>query len=143
LNLEESFWSNLDYLPLTLSTMFLGAWVAVAAVLIMRRGTLRRAIVALGLVGVPLAATLATLDGTRVAVSSSSVALLIALRVCLRDPVVSVKDHTAVEQESAVLFVPLFLLLSVAVPGFAVLVVEPGASLRNGPWYWILSPINP
>ena len=81
----RSLAANLPWFPLIVSTMFLGSWIVV---LVMSFSSLqqKRLLFFLGLVGLPILLALVTLDGTRVAVSASSLAFLFSLRWWLSRP---------------------------------------------------------
>ena len=77
-NAISSFTSNLPWLPLLISTLYLGAWIIVLLMITSLPGPLGRVYLVSGLVVVPLAFSLVTLDGTRVAVASASLGFLFA-----------------------------------------------------------------
>ena len=80
-NAVSAFTSNLAWLPLLISTLYLGAWIIVLLIITSSPGSLDRVYLVTGLVGVPLAFSLLTLDGTRVAVATASLGFLFATRM--------------------------------------------------------------
>ncbi len=130
-NLDESFTLNIGWWPLTIATMFAGGWIIVFTMIMTPALAMRRWLVLIGLVVFPLIFTLFTLDGSRVAVVSSSLAFVLAVREWLH----RVRTSSVAQNPPAVLF-PLMVLLSILAlltPAVSVLPYSPTADFYP-PW---------
>ena len=79
-NAATAMTQNLPWLPVLLSTLYLGAWVAVLPLITSPSSLHKKVVLLSGLILVPLTCSLITLDGTRVAVSTAALGFLFALR---------------------------------------------------------------
>lgn len=125
---------NLSWLPLTVATMFAGAWLLVALIVLSPAQTSRRWLALAGLVVLPVAFTLVTLDGSRVAIGTSVLAFLMGTRVWLeRNP--ATRPGTAPGPVNEVLVAGLTL-LALLVPAISILAYSPQADFYP-PWEFI------
>lgn len=130
-NAANSFASNIGWLPLTVASMFAGAWIVVIAVVLTPSRVSQRLMVFLGLIVIPLLFTLITLDGTRVAVASSSLAFVLASREWLHRS----RESSDAQGRSTALYpiMALLLILALLTPAVSVLPYSPSADFYP-PW---------
>ena len=130
-NVADSFTSNIEWWPLTVSSMFAGAWIIVIVVTLTPSRVARRWLVFVGLVVIPLMFTLITLDGTRVAVASSSLAFVLAVR----DWLCTSRESLRIQSSPVILFpvIGLLLVLALLTPAVSVLPYSPTADFYP-PW---------
>jgi hypothetical protein len=130
-NSVTSVTSNIGWWPLTVATMFAGAWLVVVVVIVTPARIRGKCLVALGLVVIPLAFTLVTLDGTRVAVASSSLAFVLGVREWRR----SAQESLDAQGPPVGVFplMAILLILAVFTPAVSVLPYSPSADFYP-PW---------
>lgn len=78
-HLWDSVLGNLAWLPMTVGTAYGAAWFLVILMIFSSNSMRQALLLAVGLIGIPVAFTIVTLDGTRVMVGTSSAAYLFAL----------------------------------------------------------------
>jgi hypothetical protein len=133
-NAPRALLLNLSWLPLTVATMFGGAWLLVVLVLLSPRRTSKRLLTCIGLVVLPLCFTLVTLDGSRVAIGTSVLAFLLGTRVWLeRNPVTCPGASSGPANETLVAGLAFLALL---VPAISILAYSPQADFYP-PWEFV------
>lgn len=130
-NAPEALAANLTWFPLLVSSMYLGAWIAVAFAASSNLAEGRRGYLVAGLIFLPLIATLFTLDGTRVAVATSSLAFLFAMRMLFSDAFVVTLFKT--QPAAQPMSLSLLVILMVATPAVSIFVPMPTES-QVPPW---------
>lgn len=129
-NLAWSVGINLQWLPMTLSTMYLTAWLVVIVAVFRPRRAAARWWLAAGLVGVPMILTIITLDGTRVAVGTSSVAFVLLLREWLVD---TADGKAGFQLKDVPTIIGVLAATALLVPAASVFVYDPAAAFLP-PW---------
>jgi len=130
-NAAKSLSLHFEWFPLLASSMFMGAWLMVLLILLSPSQVWRRIVVLAGLVLLPLLFTMVTLDGTRVAVGASSVALLLGLREWLDGWARSTKEP--LQGMHFTVLLALMVGLACVFPAISVLSYSPEADWI-GPW---------
>ena len=119
-NVAASLSSNLIWFPLIAATLYLGSWIVVLLVVGSAETWRSGLLLILALVVLPLVSAIVTLDGTRVAVGTSSVAFLLATRAWFeRDQLNEVMRTNPQVQQLALSLLSILLLFSPAVSVFA------------------------
>lgn len=133
-NAQRALTVNLSWLPLTVATMFAGAWLLVVLITLSPRRTSLRLLTLAGLVVLPLCFTLVTLDGSRVAIGTSVLAFLLGTRVWIeRTPSTQYGSLPGPVNETLIAGLAFLALL---VPAISILAYSPQADFYP-PWQFI------
>lgn len=119
-NAAASLSSNLIWFPLLVATLYLGAWIVVGLIVTSTETWHSALLIMCALIVLPLVSAIVTLDGTRVAVGTSSLAFFLATRAWFNRGQLSqvMRSHPQVLHLSLSLLT-LLMLLSPAISVFA------------------------
>ena len=129
--LGASIAGNIAWLPQTLATGYLAAWLVVVVVILSVTSGRRVAILITGLVLLPALMMVLTLDGTRVFVITSSAAFLLAFNSWLASKSTA-PSFTSFKKSAPAYFVGILLILAITVPETSVFTLSP--DIRIAPW---------